>query len=144
MTTKQQAIAISDALGAGWEPVEIAGINGSIIPGALHETADACVHRHPKFSNFSARVLTFHGTGATPQAALAQACQRLTNTVVIKQTVLSALGVIHPAGASPKSQLQQAIKHLQAITDTRRTATQDWEAKTAARAWLASIGIEPT
>jgi hypothetical protein len=144
MTTKQQATAISDALGAGWQPVEVQASAGQPIPAALHETADACVHRHPNFTNFSARVLTFHGTGATPQAALAQACQRLTKTVGMKQTVLNTLGVLYPDGASPECQLQQAIKHLHAIVDTRRTATQDWEAKTAARTWLASIGSDPT
>lgn len=33
-----------------------------------------------------------------------------------------------------------AIRHLHAILNSQRTATQSWEAETAARQWLASIG----
>ena len=37
-----------------------------------------------------------------------------------------------------------AIRHLQAILNSQRTATQSWEAEQEARQWLRSIGSEPT
>ena len=39
-------------------------------------------------------------------------------------------------------QRNEAIRHLQAILNSQRTATQSWEAEQEARQWLRSIGAE--
>lgn len=42
-----------------------------------------------------------------------------------------------------QEQLQAAVRHLQAILNESRTATESWQAEQAARQWLLSIGSEP-
>ena len=44
--------------------------------------------------------------------------------------------------ANAQHQLQVAIGHLHAILNSRRTATQSWQAEQEARQWLESIGSE--
>lgn len=44
--------------------------------------------------------------------------------------------------ANSQYQLQIAIGHLHALLNSRRTATQAWEAEREARQWLESIGSE--
>jgi len=52
-------------------------------------------------------------------------------------------GLTHLALANCQQQLQVAIRHLQAILNESRTATQSWQAEQEARQWLLSIGSEP-
>ena len=70
--------------------------------------------------------------GWTPPAGTIQVGARRTGRATLTAMAIAA------------DQRDNAIRHLQALLNTQRTATQALQAEQEARQWLRSIGSEPT
>lgn len=121
-------------IGMGWRP-PIKTIGQPLVPikAWLHATNDDCVTADP----------TAYDKGR-PLVLRAEVfdCIEWLEAGIDEWRSEAKTHLQHAAAA--RSTAAIAIRHLHAILNQQRTATQSWQAEQEARQWLESIGSEPT